>query len=118
MCCDLETEYQSKKIEKAVLAGLSCFSFSAEENSDERTMAELEALLETAGGECVGMVLQNRPAPDVRTFIGEGKAEEIKQLAEANEADLIIFDNDLSPSQLANLEELTGKTVQIGRAHV
>ncbi len=111
MCCDLETEYQSKKIEKAVLAGLSCFSFSAEENSDERTMAELEALLETAGGECVGMALQNRPAPDVRTFIGEGKAEEIKQLAEANEADLIIFDNDLSPSQLANLEELTGKTV-------
>lgn len=102
---------EEKKREKAVLVGLSCHSFGPEEDSDERTMAELAALLETAGGECVGMTLQNRPAPDARTFIGEGKAEEVKMLAEMNDADLIIFDNELSPSQMGNLEELTGKTV-------
>lgn len=102
---------EEKKREKAVLVGLSCHSFGPDEDSDERTMAELAALLETAGGECVGMTLQNRPAPDARTFIGEGKAEEVKMLAEMNDADLIIFDNELSPSQMGNLEELTGKTV-------
>lgn len=102
---------EEKKREKAVLVGLSCHSFGPEEDSDERTMAELAALLETAGGECVGMTLQNRPAPDARTFIGEGKAEEVKMLAEMNDANLIIFDNELSPSQMGNLEELTGKTV-------
>ena len=74
-------------------------------------MAELAALLETAGGECVGMTLQSRPAPDARTFIGEGKVEEVKLLAEAGEADLIVFDNDLSPSQLKNLEGMIGRTV-------
>ena len=102
---------EEKKIEKAVLVGLSCHSFKPEENSDERTMAELAALLETAGGECVAMTLQNRPAPDARTFIGEGKAEEVKALVDANEANLVIFDNELSPSQMSNLEELTGVTV-------
>ena len=100
-----------RRIERAILAGLSCPSFSPEEDSDERTMAELSALLETAGGECAAMVLQNRPAPDARTFIGEGKAEEIKALADANDASLIIFDNDLSPSQMNNLEQLTGRVI-------
>ena len=57
------------------------------------------------------MTLQRRPAPDARTFIGEGKAEEVKALAEANDASLILFDNELSPSQMSNLEELTGRTV-------
>lgn len=106
-------EYQNPEQvrEKAVLVGLSCHVFDREEDSDERTMQELCALLETAGGECAAMTLQNRPAPDARTFIGEGKAEEVRELANANDATLIIFDNDLSPSQMSNLEELTGKTV-------
>lgn len=107
----MEINTEEKKIEKAVLVGLSCHSFGPDEDSDERTMAELAALLKTAGGECVGMTLQNRPAPDARTFIGEGKAEEVKMLAEMNDADLIVFDNELSPSQMSNLEELTGKTI-------
>lgn len=107
----MENRLDEEKQEKAVLVGLSCHSFGPEDNSDERTMAELAALLETAGGECVGMTLQSRPAPDARTFIGEGKVEEVKMLAEAGEADLIVFDNDLSPSQLKNLEEMIGRTV-------
>ena len=76
-----------------------------------RSLDELRALAETAGAEAVAMTLQRRPAPDARTFIGEGKAEEVKALAEANDASLILFDNELSPSQMSNLEELTGRTV-------
>ena len=97
--------------ERAVLVGLSCPGFTAEQDADERTMDELRALAETAGAEAVAMTLQRRPAPDARTFIGEGKAEEVKTLAEANEASLILFDNELSPSQTRNLEELIGCTV-------
>ena len=97
--------------ERAVLVGLSCPGFHADQDTDERTMDELRALAETAGAEAVAMTLQRRPAPDPRTFIGEGKAEEVRQLAEANEASLILFDNELSPSQTRNLEELTKCTV-------
>ena len=106
------TENQiESKAERAVLVGLSCPGFTAEQDADERTMDELRALAETAGAEAVAMTLQRRPAPDARTFIGEGKAEEVKTLAEANEASLILFDNELSPSQTRNLEELIGCTV-------
>lgn len=105
----LETE--QKHIERAVLVGLACHNFTIEQNADEETLAELAALTETAGGEVVAMTLQNRPAPDAKTFIGEGKVEEVRLLAEANEADLIIFDNELSPSQMRVLEEMTKKTI-------
>ena len=74
-------------------------------------MAELEALLETAGGTCVGMLLQSRPTPDPHSFLGEGKAEELRQAVEATGADMVIFDNDLSPSQIRSLEQITGVTV-------
>ena len=106
------TENQiENKAERAVLVGLSCPGFTAEQDADERTMDELRALAETAGAEAVAMTLQRRPAPEARTFIGEGKAEEVKLLAEENEATLILFDNELSPSQTRNLEELIGRTV-------
>ena len=102
---------ESQEKEKAILVGLSCPVFKPGEAADEATLAELEALVQTAGGEPVASVLQNRPAPDARTFIGEGKCEEIRALADAHEAALIIFDNELSPSQMHNLESLTGCTV-------
>lgn len=107
----MEMEFDKPKKERAVLVGLRCHSFGMDENADEETLAELAALVETAGAETVAMTLQTRPAPDARTFIGEGKAQEVKELAEANEADLIIFDNELSPSQMRVLEEMTDKTV-------
>lgn len=107
----IEMEFDKPKKERAVLVGLRCHSFGMDENADEETLAELAALVETAGAETVAMTLQTRPAPDARTFIGEGKAQEVKELAEANEADLIIFDNELSPSQMRVLEEMTDKTV-------
>lgn len=100
-----------EKINRAVLAGLSAYCLGAEENATESSMEELSALLETAGGVCVGMALQNRDAPDPRTFIGEGKLEEIRALVEAEEADMVIFDNSLSPSQQRVLTEELGVQV-------
>lgn len=102
---------EEKRLERAVLVGLSTNVFTDEEDATWETLDELEALLETAGGECVAKVLQTRPAPDARTFVGEGKAEEIRDLARDNDADLIVFDNELSPSQMRALEEVTGRTI-------
>ena len=67
--------------------------------------------METAGGETVGIVLQNRAAPDPRTFIGEGKAAEVQLYCENVGATMVIFDNDLSPSQMRVLTELLGVQV-------
>lgn len=97
--------------EKAILAGLNADCFRPEETATDESLDELEALLETAGGICVAKVLQNRHAPDPHSFIGEGKAQEIRALLETTGANLIIFDNELSPSQIRALEELTEATV-------
>ena len=102
---------REKRPERAILAGLDAGVFTKEETANEQTLQELKALLETAGGEAVGFLLQSRPAPDPHSFLGEGKAEELRATAEAAGADLIIFDNDLSPSQIRTLEEITGVTV-------
>ena len=99
------------KRERAVLAGLSAASMEVAERSTEESMEELAALADTAGADSVAMVLQNRAAPDPRSFLGEGKVKEIKEVAEAQECDLAIFDNELSPSQARVLEELLGLRV-------
>ncbi len=104
-----KTEEVSRPRDIAILAGLS--SPRLDDNADSETMAELEALVETAGGEAAASVLQNRAAPDPRTFIGEGKVAEIKELVRTQEATMVIFDNDLSPSQLRVLTEELGVQV-------
>ena len=98
-------------IDKAVLVGLNADGFRPEEAATEQTLEELRLLLETAGGTCLGTVLQNRHAPDAHSFIGEGKAQEVRELAAALGANMVIFDNELSPSQIRALEELTGTVV-------
>ena len=100
-----------KEINRAVLAGLNSPALSQEENACGESLDELAALLDTAGGLCLGTVLQNRAAPDPRTFIGEGKAAEIKELVQRLGADIVIFDNPLSPSQQRVLTEELGVTV-------
>ena len=104
-------ENERVTIEKAILAGLNADVFSLEETATDASLDELEALLETAGGECAAKLLQNRHAPDPHSFIGEGKAEELCQLLESTEANMVVFDNDLSPSQIRALEDITGVTV-------
>ena len=95
----------------AILAGLYSPRLEERENADSESMEELEALVETAGGEAAASVLQSRVAPDHRTFIGEGKVEEIKELIKTEEATTVIFDNDLSPSQMRVLTEEFGVQV-------
>ena len=97
--------------DQVVLVGLNSPVLKKEENADEGTMEELSALVETAGAETVGMVLQNRTSPDPRTFIGEGKVEEIREFCRDHGATMVIFDNDLSPSQMRVLTEALGGQV-------
>jgi GTP-binding protein HflX len=104
-------EEQEETCERAVLVGLHANNFTKEEDASWASLDELEDLLETAGGECVAKLLQNRAAPDARTFLGEGKVQEVCELAKNNDASLIVVDNELSPSQMRVLEEMTGRTV-------
>lgn len=104
-------ETQVKEINRAILVGLNAPSLTREENATEETLEELSALLDTAGGTCLATVLQNRPNPEPRTFIGEGKTAEIKELVGTLGADIVIFDNPLSPSQQRVLTEELGVTV-------
>jgi len=99
------------KRERAVLAGLSANSMAEDERSTELSMEELAALVETAGGEAVAYVLQNKATPEARTFIGEGKVQEMKELIDTNGCDLAVFDNELSPSQMRVLSEDLGVKV-------
>ena len=107
----MEATFEKKIIERAVLVGLNASCFTEEETATEITLDELEDLLETAGGFCTGKVLQNRHTPDPHSFIGEGKALEVKMLAEATESNMVIFDNELSPGNIRALEEIIGVTV-------
>ena len=97
--------------ERAVLVGLNADCFTAEQTATDESLEELEALLETAGGFCTGKVLQNRHTPDSHSFIGEGKALEVKMLVEATASTMVVFDNELSPGNIRALEEILGVTV-------
>ncbi len=95
---------------KAIL----CSVYSTEEAaSAEASLAELERLLETAGGECVAVLTQVREAPDRRTVIGKGKCEELCRLCNDLEADIVVFDTDMSPSQIKALEDEIERDVQV-----
>ena len=105
------TEENKTNINRAVLAGLNARCLPDGENADETSMEELEELLRTAGGVCVGTVFQNKDTPDPRTFLGEGKVAELKELVGAMGADMVIVDNPLSPSQQRVLSEELGVQV-------
>lgn len=87
--------------ERALLVGID----------SEKSLDELQALAESAGAEVVGRSFQKRPKPDTATYIGSGKAVELQLDAQALEADLLIFDDELTGAQTRNLEELTGVKV-------
>jgi len=90
--------------ERVVLVGLA--RSSSETSSAESSLDELEALADTAGADTVERVLQVRGTPDPATYIGKGKAQEVVELARMLEADAIIFDDELSPAQGRNLEDV------------
>ena len=107
----MESNFDTMVQERAVLVGLNADCFTKAQTATDETLEELDALLETAGGFCTGKVLQNRHTPDSHSFIGEGKAIEVKMLVEATASTMVIFDNELSPGHIRALEEILGVTV-------
>ena len=107
----MEQNFDGNVTERAVLVGLNADCFTQAQTATDETLEELEALLETAGGVCTGKILQNRHTPDAHSFIGEGKAQEVRMLAEFTEATMVVFDNELSPGHIRALEEILGVTV-------
>jgi len=114
---------QSVDSESAILVGVELSSPStaslktrsaqadSSEIRSEEPLEELAGLAETAGAEVVGLVTQKRDRPDSKTYIGKGKVEQLTQMTSATDADVVIFDNDLSPAQMRNLEQATGVKV-------
>ena len=107
----MESNFEQHVIERAALVGLNADCFTQAQTATDETLEELEALLETAGGFCTGKILQNRHTPDSHSFIGEGKALEVKMLIEATASTMAVFDNELSPGHIRALEEILGVTV-------
>ena len=107
----MEENFERNVQERAVLVGLNADCFTKEQTATDETLEELEALLETAGGFCTGKILQNRHTPDSHSFIGEGKAQEVKMLVEFTQSTMVVFDNELSPGNIRALEEIIGVTV-------
>ena len=107
----MEPNFDKIGPERAVLVGLNADCFTKAQTATDETLEELEALLETAGGFCTAKILQNRHSPDAHSFIGEGKAQEVRMLIEATESTMAVFDNELSPGHIRALEEILGVTV-------
>jgi len=109
---ELKRSHLSVKQERAILVGV----LLPKSNADPRDpLGELAALAKTAGAKVVGQIVQRRHRIDPATYLGSGKAEEIAALAGKEEADVIIFDNDLSPSQIGELEKLINETLESPR---
>ena len=77
----------------------------------KESLQELKELLKAVGGHCLGYITQRKSHPDPKYYVGAGKVEEIRQVAEGTGADAVIFDAFLSPSQVANLEKALGKRI-------
>ncbi|MCQ2432169.1 MAG: GTPase HflX [Clostridia bacterium] len=93
---------ENPELAQAVLVGL--ITRDRDEDECEISMNELERLLDTAGGSVYARMVQAKETPDTRTCIGSGKVEELKALCEGGDIRLVIFDNDLTPAQIRNLE--------------
>jgi GTP-binding protein HflX len=98
---------QGVQCESAVLVGVELPG----EDAARDNLDELAGLVQTAGAEVVGRMTQRRPAPDVTTFLGKGKLEQLQLMVRATDADVVIFDNNLAPAQIRNLERELGVKV-------
>lgn len=94
---------QSLTSEKAVLVGV----FLADEKTHDEQLQELQGLVDTAGCRTVAILTQRREQPNANSYLGSGKVAELAALVEATEADVVVFDNDLSPTQTRSLEQAT-----------
>ncbi|HKE72489.1 MAG TPA: GTPase HflX [Acidimicrobiales bacterium] len=94
--------------EKIVLVGVTIPPESVEET--ENSLDELALLVDTAGADEVARVVQRRDSPDPPTYVGKGKAEELREVAVSTDCDTVVFDNELTPAQQYNLEKMLGRT--------
>jgi GTPase len=94
--------------ERIVTVGVTLPSSSTEET--EAHLDELAQLVDTAGADVVAEVVQRRDAPDPATFVGKGKAAELRQVSEEVDSDTVVFDDELTPAQSRNLEKILGRT--------
>lgn len=109
---ELKRTELSVQQERAVLVGV----ILPQSTSDPRDpLGELGSLAKTAGAKVVGKILQKRQHPDAGTYVGSGKAVEIAHLAMQNRADVVVFDNDLSPGQIGALEKIINEEAQSKR---
>jgi len=97
------------KQERAVLVGVILPKSTADPRDP---LGELASLAKTAGARVVGTIIQNRHRVDASTYIGSGKALEVARLAIKEKADVVIFDNDLSPAQIGELETIINKEAE------
>jgi GTPase len=100
----LSAGWRPSILEPAVLVGV-------DGTGDEGSLDELAALADTAGAEVIGRLVQKRRAPDPTTFVGKGKLSELHGMIHAGDARLVIFDDELTPAQLRNVEERLGVKV-------
>ncbi len=98
-----EVEYRQLRLERVVLAGLWTEGTLADA---ENSLRELAALAETAGSEVLDGLVQRRAKPDPGTFLGSGKAQELKDIVSATGADTVVVDTELAPSQRRGLEDI------------
>ena len=91
--------------ERVILTGVHTGCSDTLSDTNEESISELEELVKTAGGEVVGVLIQNKSEIETSTYLGSGKLEELKQLVVSMEADMVVFDNELSPIQLKNVSD-------------
>src|SRR5438132_13305472 len=106
---ELKRTKLSVRQERAVLVGVILPRSTADPRDP---LGELASLAKTAGAKVVGQILQHRRSPDSGTYVGSGKAEEIARLAMKEKADVVVFDNDLSPGQIGGLAKIINETAQ------
>ena len=102
------TLIERTKREQIVVVGVTLPGHT--EDDTEASLDELQLLIDTAGADVVARLIQRRDAPDHTWFIGKGKADELREICLAVDADTVVFDNELAPAQQYNLEKLLGRT--------
>src|SRR6185295_16812512 len=105
----IETELRNVVTERAILVRLDWKTRSSAGRTSalqaEESLEELAELADSAGAQIVQRAMQTRPAPEAATLIGRGKVDELAAAVKSGDADVVIFDQDLSPTQQRNLEK-------------
>lgn len=104
-------ENLNEKTERVILAGVHTGRADMINDTTDESIDELEELVKTAGGEVVGVMIQNKSDIEAGTYMGEGKLEELKEAVEMLSADMVVFDDELSPVQTRNITDLLGVKV-------